>query len=102
MCWQYDFDYVRVKLAEDIRATRKRGTVSARVRMAAWAAIAILLVMAEVPVAALPAIVVFEAFVAPRIARPPARRLGRLIEWRPPESVQESPEAPAHLSSKDL
>lgn len=93
MCWERkDLDYVRLKLQEDIRATRERGRVPRSVRVGAWGAIALLLMLADLLPLVVPAIVLFEAFLAPRLARPPARELGPLREWMPPEGI-ESPEA---------
>jgi hypothetical protein len=93
MCWQrHDLDYARMKLQEDFKATRERGKVSPRLRVGAWASLGALAILAGYPVLALPAIVLFEAFVAPRLARRPPRELGALRQWNPPEGM-DSPEA---------
>jgi hypothetical protein len=60
-----------------------------------WAGLGALASVAGEPVAAVPAIVLFEAFVAPRIGRVPPPTLGPLRTWEPPDSYRESPEAPA-------
>jgi hypothetical protein len=88
MCWERrDLDAVRSKLQEDFRATRERGKFPRLIRMGAWVAIAASSILADLPVLSLPAIVVFEAFVAPRLARRPARKLGPLREWKAPEGL---------------
>ncbi|MGH2682437.1 MAG: hypothetical protein ACRDIX_04300 [Actinomycetota bacterium] len=103
MCWPtHDLDYARMKLQEDFRATRERGKVPRRVRFGAWVSIIALSVLTGVPALALPVIVLFEAFVAPRLARPPSREMGPLREWRPPEGMT-SPEAlPTSWAGRDL
>jgi hypothetical protein len=103
MCWQrHDLDYARMKLQEDFKATRERGRVPRRIRAGAWAAIAAVSILVDLPGLALPAIVLFEAFGAPRLARPPARELGPLREWTPPDGM-DSPEAvPTFWAGRDL
>jgi hypothetical protein len=96
MCWQLkDLDYVRAKLREDFRATRERGRVSWRTRAAVWAAIGGASALAEVPGLSIVGVVLFEGLLAPFLARPPRREIGPLVEWKPPDSFVESPEAPA-------
>jgi hypothetical protein len=91
-----------MKLQEDFQVTRERGKVPRPLRAGAWAAIVALAILFELPALALPAIVVFEAFGAPRLARRPARELGPLREWRPPEGM-DSPEAlPTSWAGRDL
>ncbi|MGH2662391.1 MAG: hypothetical protein ACRDH8_06210 [Actinomycetota bacterium] len=90
MCW--DFDYVRAKLQEDIRATRSRGRVPPLVRIIGWLSLATGAWLLGYPLLAVPTTVVFEAYVAPLFARR-AREIGPLREWHPPESYRESPEA---------
>jgi hypothetical protein len=93
MCWQrHDLDYARMRLQEDFRATRERGRVPRLVRLVSWAAITTLAFLVDLPALAFPAIVVFEAFVAPRLARRPPKELGPLREWQPPPGM-ESPES---------
>jgi hypothetical protein len=103
MCWERrDLDYVRSKLQEDFRATRERGKVPPLVRMGAWVAIGASSVLADLPVLVLPAIVVFEAFVAPRLARRPARKLGPLREWKAPEGMDSPESLPRSWAGRDL
>ncbi|HEV8682950.1 MAG TPA: hypothetical protein VGS09_09285 [Actinomycetota bacterium] len=103
MCWERrDLDYVRSKLQEDFTATRERGRVPRPIRFGAWAAIAVLTTLVDLPGLSIPAIVLFEAFVAPRLARRPPRGLGPLREWKPPPGM-DSPEAlPTSLAGRDL
>jgi hypothetical protein len=96
MCWQLkDLDYVRSKLREDFRATRERGRISGRTRLTAWGVIVVLSALAGAVGLAVVGIVLFEGLVAPILARPPRPRVGPLVEWQPPDSYMESPEAPA-------
>jgi hypothetical protein len=102
MCWQrHDLDYARMRLQEDFRATRERGRVPRLLRVGAWAALGAVAILIDLPVLAFPAIVVFEAFAAPRLARPPKRELGQLRAWQPPPGM-ESPEAlPTSWAGRD-
>lgn len=102
MCWsRHDLDYARMKLQEDFKATRERGKVPRRVRFVAWVSITAMSILADLPALALPAIVLFEAFAAPRLARPPKRTLGPLREWIPPDGM-DSPEAlPTSWAGRD-
>jgi hypothetical protein len=103
MCWQLkDLDYVRAKLREDFRATKERGRISPRARIAAWGVIAVASTVVGAPALAIPGVVVFEGLVAPLLARPRPKKLGPLVRWSPPESYVESPEAPARLPSDRL
>ncbi len=52
-------------------------------------------VLAGAPEALAVGILLFEAVLAPRLARPRRRPLGSLAPWRPPDSWKPSPEAPA-------
>lgn len=90
MCW--DFDYVRAKLQEDIGATRSRGRVPPVVRVIGWVSLVAGAWLMGYPLLAVPAVVVFEAYVAPVFARR-SREIGPLSQWHPPDSYQESPEA---------
>lgn len=103
MCWQrHDLDYARMKLQEDFRATRERGRVPRRVRFLAWAAIIAVAILIDLPALAFPAIVVFEAFVAPRLARPPKRELGPLRQWQPPTGMDSPESVPTSWAGRDL
>lgn len=102
MCWELrDLDHLRSKLQEDFQATRERGRVPRPLRAGAWIAITAVSILVDLPVLALPAIVVFEAFLAPRLARRPPRELGPLREWTAPPGM-ESPEAlPSSWAGRD-
>jgi hypothetical protein len=98
MCWQAecwrDMDRVRAQLREDFQATREGGP-SWRVRIAVWGGLFAAGAAADALAASVPAGLLFEAFVAPRLARHPPPKIGPLQPWKPPESYRESPEAPA-------
>jgi hypothetical protein len=103
MCWQrHDLDYARMKLQEDFRATRERGRVPRPIRAGAWAAIAALFILVDLPGLAVPAIVLFEAFLAPRLARKPARELGPLRPWQPPAGMDSPESVPTSWAGRDL
>jgi hypothetical protein len=87
-------DRMRAQLREDLGVARSR-RLSLPVRVAAWGAILGAAAAVGEPPIAIPALILFEAFVAPRLGRPPLPTLGPLAPWRPPESYRESPEAPA-------
>jgi hypothetical protein len=92
-CWR-DVDRMRTQLRADLAEGGDR-RLPRIVRIGVWAGLGALASLAGEPVAALPAIVVFEAFLAPRIGTVPPRTIGPLRPWEPPESFEESPEAPA-------
>jgi hypothetical protein len=104
MCWQAeswrDFDRMRAQLREDLGATRGR-RLPLPVRLGAWGAIIGAAAAAGEPPIAVPGVVLFEAFVAPRLGRSPPPTIGPLAPWRPPESYRESPEAPAPWAVRD-
>jgi hypothetical protein len=104
MCWQrHDLDYVRSKLQEDYRATRERGRVPRRVRALAWAMVAALAILIDLPALAFPGILIFEAFMAPRLARPPRQReLGPLRHWQPPPGMDSPESVPTSWAGRDL
>jgi hypothetical protein len=98
MCWQAeswrDMDRVRAQLREDLGLSRRR-RLPATVRVGAWVALVAGSAAMGEPAAAIPAVILFEGFVAPRLGRRPAPTIGPLRTWHPPPSFRESPEAPA-------
>jgi hypothetical protein len=69
--------------------------VPVALRAAVWAGLGALAAATGEAAAAVPAVVLFEAFVAPRLGRPTPPSIGPLRPWKPPDSYRESPEAPA-------
>jgi len=98
MCWQVecwrDFDRVRSQLREDLKGSRDR-QVPPAVRGVAWAGLTVVAAAVGEALLAIPAIAAFEVVVVPRLARPAPPSIGPLHPWTPPDSYQESPEAPA-------
>jgi hypothetical protein len=97
MCWQAewrDFDRMRAQLREDLGVARRR-RLPLPVRVGAWGAIIGAAAAAGEPAVAVPGMILFEAFLAPRLGRRPQPTLGPLVPWKPPESYRDSPEAPA-------
>jgi hypothetical protein len=88
-----DPDDFRETIRRDLAGARERGKVPLAFRLGAWGAAGAGLWLADVPILALPAILVFEAFLAPRLARRGRPELGTLRRWRPPDSFVESPES---------
>lgn len=82
-------------LREDLGTARRRGRVPVRTRLTWWAGIGVVSVLTGAPEAAAPSLLLFEALLAPGLARRPRRPMDSLSEWRPPESWRPSPEAPA-------
>lgn len=101
MTWQLehlkDLDRVRSQLREDFGLARRRGRVPPAVRIAWWAGMVAAAAALGDPGAAVPAAVVFEGLVAPRLARRARPTIGQLRPWTPPPSWRPSPEAPATL-----
>jgi hypothetical protein len=87
-------DRVRSQLSEDLGLARRR-RLPAPARVGAWAALVAGGAAVGEPALAIPAVILFEGFVAPRLGRRPPPSLGPLRTWHPPPSYRESPEAPA-------
>ena len=87
-----DWDRLRARLREDLGTSRDRGRLSPWVRFGAWALFATGWSLVGYPLAAVLAVVVFEACVVPGLAEPP-RRMDRTVHWVPPPSFVMSPEA---------
>jgi hypothetical protein len=85
-----DWDRLRATLREDLTP---KPPVPRWIRGAAWVGLALGWYLAGLPLVAVPAIVVFEAFVVPGVARPAPRELGPTREWHPPASFVISPES---------
>lgn len=102
MPWQAEWlrEPDRDRLREDYARARRAGRVPARQRLVWWAGVGAAGVLGGAPEAALPALVFFEAVLAPRLARPPRRPMRPLGPWRPPDSWQPSPEAPARIGER--
>src|SRR5688572_1854059 len=98
-CWR-DMARTRNQLREDLGAVRDR-RLPVGLRAAVWAGLGLLAAAAGEPVVAVPAVVLFEAFLAPRLGRSPPPTIGPLRPWHPPESYRESPEAPIPWVARD-
>jgi hypothetical protein len=98
MCWQAeawrDMDRIRSQLREDFQASRE-GRPPWPVRVAVWGGLVAAGAATDALAAVVPAGLVFEAFVAPRLSPRRPATIGPLRPWNPPESYRESPEAPA-------
>jgi hypothetical protein len=87
-----DWDRLRADLASSPRRP------PSLLRLAAWIGFAVGWWIVGLPLAAIPAIVAFEAWVLPGLPAPEPRELGTLKEWEPPDSFVVSPEAlPPHV-----
>ena len=90
---QIDWHRLRVHLREDLGSSRGRRRFSPWARLAAWALFAGGWSAVGLPLVAIVAILIFEAYVVPGLSRP-ERRMGRTVTWVPPPSFVISPEAP--------
>jgi hypothetical protein len=89
-----DLEQVSEALRKDLRGLRRRGRLSPLLRLAVWGALLAATWPLGAPWVAPPAILLFEAFLAPRLTRPPPpRELGPLRPWHPPDSFVVSPES---------
>jgi hypothetical protein len=100
MPWQAELVREPDRLREDFARARPLGRVPAGQRAVWWAGVGAAALLGGAPEAALPALVLFEAFLAPRLARPRRRPMRPLAPWRPPESWRPSPEAPARIGER--
>jgi hypothetical protein len=85
-----DWDRLRATLREDLTPGPP---VPRWVRGVAWVGLTLGWYLVGLPLVAVPAIVVFESFVVPGLARRPPRELGPTREWHPPASFVISPES---------
>jgi hypothetical protein len=86
-----DWDRLRARLREDL--ARSSGRAGGSLRVAGWAGLALGWWVVGLPLLAIPAIAVFEAWVLPGLSAPEPPELGSLKEWEPPDSFVVSPEA---------
>ena len=87
-----DWQRLRAGLGHDLRGTRERPRPSPALRLGAWLLFALGWLWVGFPLLAVPAIVLFERYVAPGLARLPVDQL-ELGPWLPPPSFVVSPES---------
>jgi hypothetical protein len=96
-----DWDHLRAKLREDLAPTARRPRPPPGIRAAVWVLLAVGWAATGWPYLAIPAVMVFEAFVVPGLAARPRRSLGPLRRWECPESFVVSPESvPGHPAER--
>jgi hypothetical protein len=95
-----DWDHLRATLREDVAPTARRPRPPPAIRATVWLLFVGGWTLAGWPLLAIPAVIVFEAFVSPGLASA-ERRLGSLRAWEPPESFVVSPESvPGHRAER--